>query len=117
MFFLLTMVVLPYYRLRTKLLNVEEDLESSVEARKKAEKQYFKREIDRGTFMQIMTERQDEILEMRGQKQELEEELDNLLQNNITLENFLKAPLKAFREVSGWWKETWKRYFSSEEEG
>ncbi|MFB6265543.1 MAG: hypothetical protein ABEI07_00485, partial [Candidatus Nanohaloarchaea archaeon] len=110
LFFLVTMVALPYYRLRTELLNVEEDLDNAVEARKKAEKQYFRREIDRSTFMDIMTERQDEILELRGEKEDLEEELDTIIRRQLTVGNFVKAPLKAFREVRAWWRETVKRY-------
>ncbi|MDY6776809.1 MAG: hypothetical protein SVQ76_01750, partial [Candidatus Nanohaloarchaea archaeon] len=114
-FFLITMVAIPYYRTRTELLNVQRKLENAVEARKNAEKQYFRREIDRDTFMEIMTERQDEILELRGERDSLQEELDNMLRRQLTPENFVKAPLKAFREINAWIEQMRERGETGEE--
>ncbi|MDY6771317.1 MAG: hypothetical protein SV186_05200, partial [Candidatus Nanohaloarchaea archaeon] len=102
LFFLLTMVAVPYYRLRTDYLTVKEKLESATQARKKAERQYFKRQIDRDTFMDIMTERQDEILELRSERDELQEELDTAIKSRLTAENYIKAPIKAVREINRW---------------
>lgn len=101
-FFLLTMVAIPYYRLQTDLIAVKNKLESATDARKKAERQYFNRQIDRDTFMDIMTDRQDEILELRSERDDLQDDMDNIFENRLTLENYLKAPLKAVREVNRW---------------
>ncbi len=101
-FFLLTMVAVPYYRLQTDLIAVKNKLESATEARKKAERQYFNRQIDRDTFMDIMTDRQDEILELRSERDDLQDDMDNIFENRLTAENYLKAPLKAIREVNRW---------------
>jgi len=102
LFFLTTMVLIPYYRLRTDYINVKEALDDAVGARKKAEKQYFRREINRDTFLEIMTEKQDEILERRTRRDELEEELDHIVARQVTLANFVKAPIKFVREINRW---------------
>ncbi|MCJ7450735.1 MAG: hypothetical protein MUP58_03265 [Candidatus Nanohaloarchaeota archaeon QJJ-9] len=103
-FFLITMVGIPYLRLKTEYRKITSEINASIDARKKTEKQYFRREIDRDTFMEIMTEKQDKILQLRGKKEELEEKLDNIFTELVTLENFVKAPIKSFREVSQWWE-------------
>jgi hypothetical protein len=54
--------------------------------------------------MNIMTERQDEILELRGERDDLEEELETAVRDRLTLTNFVKAPVKAVREISRWWQ-------------
>lgn len=102
LFFMITMVTVPYYRMRTQLINIKEQLDSATEARKNAEKQYFRREIDRSTFMDIMTTRQDEILELRGDKEELEEDLETAIRDLMSIERFVKAPIMFVRELNRW---------------
>ncbi|MDY6777020.1 MAG: hypothetical protein SVU32_00005, partial [Candidatus Nanohaloarchaea archaeon] len=114
-FFLVTMVFIPYYRLRSEYLNTQEQLDNAIEARKKAEKQYFKRQIDRDTFMNIMTEQQDEILELRSRRDELEEELATAIRDRLTIGNFLAAPVRAFREIARWWQSRRQMKEESEE--
>ncbi|MFB6294359.1 MAG: hypothetical protein ABEI97_01225 [Candidatus Nanohaloarchaea archaeon] len=99
LFFLVTMIGIPYYRVKTRLRKVEEQLETAVEARKKAEEQYFRREIDRSTFMEIMTERQNQILELRGERDELQARMKTLLRDQLSVRNFLMALLRAPREI------------------
>lgn len=101
-FFLVTIVVVPYYRVKSDYNNVQRKLRTAVDARKKAEKQYFRREIDRDTFMEIMTERQDEILEYRSQRDDLEKTVETVIQDQLTLENVFKAPFMSIREISRW---------------
>ncbi len=98
-FFLVTMVLIPYFRLKSEYINTQEKLDHAVDARKKAEKQYFNRKIDRETFMNIMKGRQNEVLELRSEIEELEEELDRGIRRNLTLSNFFKAPAKATRQI------------------
>lgn len=102
LFFMVMMVTVPYYRMRTQLINIKEELDSATEARKNAEKQYFRREIDRSTFMDIMTTRQDEILELRGDKEELEEALETAIRDLMSAERFVKAPIMFVRELNRW---------------
>ena len=98
-FFLITMVFIPYFRLKSEYINTHEKLDHAVDARKKAEKQYFNRQIDRETFMNIMKGRQDEVLELRSEIEELEEKLDKGIRRNFTLSNYFKAPAKATRQI------------------
>jgi hypothetical protein len=104
LFFVVTMLAIPYYRLKTQQLSVNRKLQSAVEARKKGEKQYFRREIDKETFNQMMRQRQNQVLELRGEKEDLDEEMDNFLSNQLTVENYIRAPAKAVDEVVKWWQ-------------
>lgn len=90
--FIIVMVAVPYYRLREESREVKESLRDAMHARENAEKQYFRREIDREVFMDIQTERQDEILELRGRRDDLEEEMDSFVWEQLTLSNFLGLP-------------------------
>ncbi|PSH00679.1 MAG: hypothetical protein BRC30_02260, partial [Nanohaloarchaea archaeon SW_7_46_7] len=103
LFFLAVMVGIPYYRIQTELTRINSQLESAVDARKKGEKQYFQRKIDKDTFNEMMTERQNEVLQLRGEKEDLKEELDRFLMSKLTLENYLKAPWKGMEEMEKWW--------------
>ena len=103
-FFLITMVAIPYYRLKTQLLSVKRRLRNAVEARKKSEKQYFRREIDRDTFNRMMRERQNQVLELRGEKEDLQEEMNSFWRNQLTVQNYLRAPIKASEELARWWQ-------------
>jgi len=103
LFFLAVMVGIPYYRIQTELTRINSQLESAVDARKKGEKQYFQRKIDKDTFNEMMTERQNEVLQLRGDKEDLKEELDGFLMSKLTLENYLKAPWKGMEEMEKWW--------------
>lgn len=102
-FFLVVMVGIPYYRIQTELTRINSQLDSAIDARKKGEKQYFQRKIDKDTFSEMMTERQNEVLQLRGQKEDLKEELDGFLWEKLTLENYLKAPWKGMNELEKWW--------------
>lgn len=102
-FFLVTVVGIPYYRIKTEMVRIDSELEDQVEARKKGEKQYFKRQIDKDTFNEMMQDRQNEILELRGEKEDLNEEMDGFLWKKLTLENYLKAPWKGMEELEKWW--------------
>ena len=103
LFFLIVMVGIPYYRIQTEITRINSQLESAVEARKKGEKQYFQRKIDKDTFNKMMTERQNEVLQLRGEKEDLKEELDGFLMEKLTVENYLKAPWKGMNELEKWW--------------
>ena len=97
--FLITMVLLPYYRLKKEQVLLKDRLEKAVESRKKAEKQYFNRKIDRETFMNIMNKRQDQVIHIRSQLDDVEKKLDKGLKKYLTFENFIKAPLKAADQI------------------
>jgi hypothetical protein len=103
LFFLIVMVGIPYYRIQTEITRINSQLETAVEARKKGEKQYFQRKIDKDTFNEMMTERQNEVLQLRGEKEDLKEELDGFLMDKLTVENYLKAPWKGMNELEKWW--------------
>ncbi|MFB6174395.1 MAG: hypothetical protein ABEJ87_00270 [Candidatus Nanohalobium sp.] len=102
-FFLVTVVGIPYYRIQTELVRINSELEDQVEARKKGEKQYFKRQIDKDTFNEMMQDRQNRILELRGEKEDLKDELDGFLWSKLTVQNYLKAPWKGMEELEKWW--------------
>lgn len=102
LFFLVTMVAIPYFRLRTEYLSVQQRLSDAVSAREKAERQYFKREIDRETFMKLVRERHDQVLGLRSERDRLEEELSHAVRSQLTPRNVVLAPIKAFREVRSW---------------
>ena len=51
----------------------------------------------------MMTERQNKVLELRGEREDLGDELDGFLFDKLTLENYVKAPWKGMEELEKWW--------------
>ncbi|MFB6216085.1 MAG: hypothetical protein ABEJ72_03840, partial [Candidatus Aenigmatarchaeota archaeon] len=76
--YLITQLLVPWMRLKNKINNLEEKKRDSVQTRKNAEKQYFRREIDEQTFRDIMTTEQDKILNLRGRINDKQQSLDAL---------------------------------------
>lgn len=97
-FAVISMVVMPYRRLREEYREVQEDLQEAEAARKKAEKQYFKREINQEVFQDIQTDRQNQILHLRGRRDELEEQLEGFVREHLTPRRIVMAPAIAFRQ-------------------
>ncbi|MCD6381839.1 MAG: hypothetical protein J7L43_02585, partial [Candidatus Aenigmarchaeota archaeon] len=97
--FLVTQVIIPYSKLRREIKALEEKVDIGKKTKASTEEQYFRREIDRETYMKIMTEEHDKVLEIESTIEEKKESMHNILTLSNILSNFFRFPLKISKRI------------------
>lgn len=123
--YIFSRVVIPFTRLKGKIEELERREKEILEARKNAEMQYFRRELDEKTFRNILAQEQKALLDIRTQIRESKTKSNKLFGNKEKTEglsdfiqkapNFSKAeetkpfipatPTKEPKRASQWQKE------------
>ncbi len=83
MIYTVTQIWMPYYSLRNEITRLKQDEKSLVASRVEAEKQYFLRKINEQTFFTIMSQKQGEILKLRGRLDTRNKELAGFVMNKL----------------------------------
>ena len=98
--YIVSILIFPYITLKQKINSLMIAEKELMQARKKAEHQYFNREISRETFIGIMVAKQNEILKLRGQIDETQERLKHFFRERLHPKMFFKAPAITLSEIS-----------------
>ncbi len=98
--FSLTQIVLPYIKLRKEITELKEKEKVGHRTEMSAEQQYFTRQIDKQTFVKIMTGEHDKILEIRSEIEEKEKELRSLLSVRHILAMLFRFPVTVLKMFS-----------------
>jgi len=82
--YMINQVVIPFHRLGLYIKSLSDEEQTLVEARKKAEKQYFMRMIDEKTFRGIMLDKQAKILRSRAALERSKKERSTLVREKVS---------------------------------
>jgi hypothetical protein len=102
--YFMTRLIMPYVRLRRILMQLRMEEKSTIESRRTAEVQYFKREIDEKTFRNIMVRQQDRLLDVRGRIKETRKRMSEVFGAAFSLREILKYSvdvIKGVKDIKG----------------